>query len=214
MIFSDSLVAGNYTIAIIASQANFGISSHNEAADQPFLPFSEAYFNYEYVMMENRSRTKDTFFKKFQIQVEDQDITKNVVLDRIVAKLELNILDARPEVGYRLSFINEFLGYRFSDGTYVDGAEDASIGAAEVIREDSKFTAFILNTDPQRPIHMVIEAFGPDGALIAKKTIERVPFVKNKRTVMTGNMHSSVSAPGFQVTVNDAFDQDTIDVRF
>lgn len=213
--FTDSLATGNYTIVMIASQAEFGIGSYNEPAYQPFDPLAEAYFIYEYRFLENRSRTKDTFYKKFQLKVEDKELNQEVLLERIVAKAEINILDAKPDVGYRFSFINEFLGFRFSDNKYVDGTDDSELGAAGVVRDNTKFSAFILNTDPANPIDIVIEAFqGPGRVSIAKKTIENVPFVKNKRTVLTGNMHSGTTPLGFSVTVCDEFDQDTINVTF
>lgn len=68
---------------MIASQVEFGIGSYNVAASQPFLPFPEAYFIYEYRFLENRSRTKDTFCKKFQLKVEDKELNQEVLLERI-----------------------------------------------------------------------------------------------------------------------------------
>lgn len=214
--FADSLAAGNYTIVMIASQAVFGIGSYNEPAYQPFDPLDDAYFIYEYRFLENRSRTKDTFYKKFQLKVEDKDITQQVVLERLVAKAEINILDAKPHLAYRFQFINEFLGMRFEDNTYVGGADDTELGAAGVMRENTRFTSFILNTDPAMPLDIVIESYQPPNfrPVIATKTIKNVPFFKNKVTVITGNFHSATTSTGFSVSVNDEFDKDTINVKF
>lgn len=210
--FTDSLAAGDYTIVLVASQKEFGISSYNEAASQPFDPLSQAYFIYEYRFLENRSRTKDTFYKKFQLKVEDKDLQKQIVLERIVGKAEINILDAEGR-SYRFNFINEREGMHFLDDRLMGGTEDeAYFGASEVIQENSKFTAYILNTDPDRPIDIVIE--GLHNGVNVRKTIEKVPFYKNKRTILTGYMNPPGSSAGFNVTVNDEFDKDSINVGF
>jgi hypothetical protein len=214
--FSDSLANGNYTIVIIASQGEFGINSYNdEAAGLPVVPFADAAFIFKYVLMEDQSRTKDTFYKRFNLKVENEDLKQDVVLERLVAKAEINILDAKPELGYSFQFINEYLGYKFADSSYVAKANDSSDqSAAEITRENTKFTSFILNTSPSEPIDIIIEEYERPGTVIARKTIKQVPFFKNKVTVLTGNLHSGNTAAGFSVNVNDEFDKDTVNVSF
>lgn len=211
----DSLAAGEYTIVMIASQSNFSINNRNELVlDYTFSPFTEASFYYNRGL-DSWSRAKDTFYKKFSLTVEEKDSQHKVTLDRIVGKAEINILDSRPGTTFKFFFIGENEAFKFSDEQPFSEVDEIN---AEVHlptipgKEKLSYSKFIINT--ATPVDVIINVY-ENGALTATKTIKDVRFFKNKRTVLTGNIYAaSPPTTGFNVQVNDKFDEDTVVVKF
>ena len=211
----DSLESGEYTVVIVASKKEFSINNrNNEVLEHGFLPLSEASFYYNRGL-DSRSRAEDTFFKKFKITVSADDIQQNVVLDRIVGKAEIKILDSRPGTTYKFLFVNENEAYRFSTEQPFGATDDIDMetslptitGTANLL-----YSNFLINT--QTPVDVIINVY-EGGSLSATKTVEGVRFYKNKRTILTGNIYSSGAATtGFSITVNDEFDADSVEVTF
>jgi hypothetical protein len=210
----DSLASGEYTVVIIASKKEFSINNrNNEVLEYGFLPLAEATFYYNRGL-DSWSRAEDTFFKKFTITVSDDDSQQNVVLDRIVGKAEIKILDSRPGTTYKFLFVNENEAFRFSTELPFGGTDDVFMetslptitGTANLL-----YSKFLINT--QTPVDVIINVY-ESGALSATKTVEDVRFYKNKRTILTGNIYSNGTMTGFSVTVNDEFDADSVEVTF
>ena len=211
----DSLVAGEYTIVMIASKRTFSINNRGEQTlDYTFQPFDNASFYYNRGL-DSWSRADDTFFKKFTVTVENEDLQENVVLNRIVGKAEINITDSKPGTSYKFLFIEENEAFKFENeqpfGNTADVDDEEYIDAVDG-KANLSFSKFILNTST--PIDVIIKVY-EGGVLSASKTIEDVRFYKNKRTILTGNIYSPKSvSTGFTVTVNEAFDEDTEEVSF
>jgi hypothetical protein len=211
----DSLIAGEYTIVMVASKRLVSISNRGEQTlDYTFEPFNNAsfYFNRG---LDSWSRAEDTFFKKFTVTVGNSDLQQNTQLDRIVGKAEINIMDSKPGTTYKFLFVNENEAFKFSDeipfGNTDDVINEQYVGAVEG-KANLSYSKFILNT--VIPISVIIKVYEGE-TLSASKTIENVRFYKNKRTILTGNIYSDKSpSSAFSVTVNDEFDEETIDVSF
>lgn len=211
----DSLTAGEYTIVMVASKKEFSINNRNEnTLDYTFNLFAEASFYYNRGL-DSWSRAEDTFFKEFPVTVEEQDSQHNVILDRIVGKAEINILDSKPNTSYKFLFVNENEAFKFSNEKPFSSTSDldneeylqAVLGEANL-----SYSKFLLNTET--PLDVIIKVF-ENGELSATKTVEDVRFYKNKRTILTGNIYTQkANTTGFTVTVNDEFDADSVVVSF
>lgn len=214
---SDSLVAGNYTIVMIASQSNFSISNRNEfVLDYTFLPLSEASFYYNRGL-DSWSRATDTFFKKFSLTIVNKDSQHKATLDRIVGKAEINILDSKPGTIFKFLFVNENEAFRFSNEQPFGNTDDNFLDNEHLLpsipgKEKLSYSKFIINT--ATPVDVIIKVYENE-VLTASKTIKDVRFYKNKRTVLTGNIYAaSPATTGFNVQVNDKFDEGTVVVKF
>jgi len=211
----DSLATGEYTIVMVASKKLVSISNRGEQTlDYTFEPFNNAsfYFNRG---LDSWSRADDTFFKKFSVTVEDKDLQQKPVLDRIVGKAEVNILDSKPGTTYRFLFVNENEAFKFFDELpfgVTDDIDNEERLETVTGTADLTYSKFILNT--ATPVNLIIKVY-EGGTLSASKTIENLRFYKNKRTILTGNIYSAKSSStAFSVNVNDEFDEETIDVSF
>jgi hypothetical protein len=212
---NDTLVAGQYTIVMIASQTDYSINNRNEGVfEYSFAPLSEALFYYNRGL-DSWSRAEDTFFKKFNVTIKEPDSQHQATLDRIVGKAEINVLDSRPGTIFKFLFVNENEAFKFSDeqpfGNTFDIDLEDNLPAIEG-KTNLSYSKFILNTIA--PVDVIIKVY-ENGALSATKTVEGVRFYKNKRTILTGNIYSgSASSTGFSVKVNDQFDADSVNVSF
>lgn len=195
----DSLADGNYTVIIAASNTLLEINNRSSGLGYDFFNLQDAFFQY-HRGLESVYRTSDTYYQKLSITVSDKNMQKPISLDRVVGKIEINILDAKPDEQYKFRFENENDSFKFSDekpfGVLSDNIIPGYYGAS------SSF--FILNTET--PINVYISC-KVDGMTI-EKLIANVHVVKNKRTILTGNVHSPAkSTSGFNITVNDQFDE-------
>lgn len=212
----DTLAAGTYTIVMIASQSNYSISTRNEVVldDYPFLPLTEASFYYNRGL-DTWSRAKDTFFKRFSVTLENKDSQHKATLDRIVGKAEINILDSKPGTTFKFLFVNENEAFKFSNELpfgVTDDINNESNLPSIAGKEKLSYSKFIINT--ATPVNVIINVY-ENGTLSATKTIENVRFYKNKRTILTGNIYAaSPPTTGFNVQLNDKFDEDTVVVKF
>lgn len=211
----DSLPAGQYTIVMIASTQEYSINTRSETALRyVFDSFVGSSFYYDRGL-DSWSRAEDTFFKKFPLTVEEKDSQHNVVLERIVGKVEINVLDSKPGTAYKFLFVNENEAFRFSDEQPFGGTLDI-LNEENIQATDGKanlfYSKFLLNT--VSPVDVIINVYEND-VPTATKRIEGVRFYKNKRTILTGNIYTpKANTTGFTVTVNDEFDADSVVVAF
>lgn len=214
----DSLASGTHTIVVVASTVDFSINTPLE--DFKFNPFNDANFHFRRSGSVSVSRAGDTFFKKFQLQIEETGAEHNVILDRIIAKAEFNIVDSKQTTLFDILLKNENEAFQFSNekpfGQTDDAGNEEYTGGVVGGETNITFPEFVLNTET--PIDVTINAYASyedfqNGQVEASKTIRGVQFLKNKPFIFRGNIFSS-STTGFMVTVKDKFDADTGVVRF
>ncbi len=212
-VIKDSLSSGNYTIIMIASKEKISVNYRINELEYYFKPLNEAFFQYRRGLAPSPPRATDTFFKKFTLNVGNSEIEQNVILNRVVGKAELNILDAQPNMTFNIEYIGEGDSFRFQDEspfgyslydepynppTGYDPNYSGPLG--------QKFEKLLINTTT--PIKIIIR-YGD-----MTKTIDDVRIYKNKRTVISGNFFSTKTSNAFSVSLNDEFDTDTIKVNF
>jgi len=200
----DSLSAGTYTVIMAASNTFFEINRRTANFEFQFYPLNEAYLQYMRGA-DSYYRTSDTYFKKISITVSKENLQTPVVLDRIVGKIDLTILDAKADTKYRVIFENENEAYKFSNETPYG---DLSLFLPKDYKGPNT-SYFILNT--MTPV--TVRILYSEGDVKMEKKIVNVKVFKNKRTILTGNLHKAVNA-GFNVNVNNKFDDDATTVEF
>lgn len=220
---TDSLAAGTYTIVFAGAQTNFSINSRFEGlSGAQYLPFNDAYFNYDRGL-DSWSRASDSFFKKCTITVAEANTEKEVKLDRVVGKVEITILDAIPSNADHFSFlfINENEGFKFSTESGVGLTDDSEleeylltdIAPSEIGQRNYHFNKYIINTSS--PLDVIINCYDASNVLIASKTVENVQCFKNKRTLLKGNLFTTSSpSSSFTVAVNDEWDENVEEISF
>lgn len=221
---SDSLEAGKYTVVFVGAMTDISINNRsNDLLDLDFAPLTEASFYYTRGL-DSWPRASDTFFKKFTLNVGDEDIEQDVVMNRIVGKLEIKIKDKIPSNAhsFRFRFYNENEAFLFNTETpfgSANGDEDVPQSNSMVILKDSEkgepnftFSKLFINTTT--PITAIIDCFDDCGDLIATKTVNEVFLFKNKRTILSGNLFDTLSPQLFKIAVNVTWDSDSTVVNF
>jgi len=202
----DSLVAGNYTVVMAASNTLFEINNRSTGLGFEFYGLNDAYLQYVRGL-DSYYRTSDTYYKKFTLTVSKKDVQKPIVLDRIVGKLEINILDAKAGEKFQFHFENENDSFKFlNEKPFGELSENIFQGY-----RDALTSYLILNTET--PINVLISY--DENGIAKEKLITGVMVYKNKRTILKGKVHSSPkSTSGFDVSVNSQFDAEPIEVSF
>lgn len=214
-LIKDSLASGNYTVVIIASQQPFAINHWND--DQTFTyPLGKAFFHYDHSNAEYTTpKTKDTFYKKFNITVASSPINDIVILDRVVGKIQIKISDEKVNGDYRLWFPNETTGLYLETGSSDGGIEVNDFSQAEqnIVPGEAR-TFYILNTNTPMDVILVYRETHENGLIEdVRKVIKNVRVYKNKKTILTGKMHNSALVY-FNIIVNDEFDMETVNMEF
>jgi hypothetical protein len=202
----DSLIAGNYTVVIAASNTLFEINNRSTGLGFEFFDLNDAHFQYQRGL-DSYYRTSDTYYKKFALNVSKKDVQKPIVLDRIVGKVEINILDAKAGEKFQYQFENENDSFRFlTEKPFGELSESIFQGY-----QSASASYFILNTET--PINVLISY--EENGIATEKLITGVMVYKNKRTILKGNVHSSAkSTSGFDISVNSQFDEEPLEISF
>jgi len=215
----DSLATGDYTIVLMANKQ----TDNPLWNDNPHLPLATAgprfYSNF------SGFNPVDIFFKKFTFIVNDADtvVTTNLTLERILGKLEVNVLDAIPSTptGHTLyvTISPEITTFSFANGaaTIFEPSDSMWIGIGAVAT--GKYSKVVMNTEI--PFTVTVTDYDYLTNVTVKKTIPNVRCYKNKRTVLTGNIFDGevtnppAEAPGgFKISINDAWDPNDVNIDF
>ena len=196
-VISDQLSSGTYTVIILGTKSAPNISNDNNGECR------NVYTN-----------TYDSFYKKFTITVDKENITQNVVLSRIVSYLEVVITDAIPSNAKKivLNVENEYNNFWFfydevgCGGTNVVANIEKAVGATDIATTNFTLGSFILNT--KDPLVVNIRAYDADNKVIAEKKVTNITCIKNKKTILKGKLFDGITTPpsqSFSITVNDTF---------
>ena len=196
-VIADQLSSGTYTVIIL------GTKDAPNICDDVNGECRNVYTN-----------TYDSFYKKFTITVDKENITQNVVLDRIVSYLEAVITDAIPSNAKKIivNIENEYNNFWFfygedgCGGTKVIANIEKAVGTTDIGTTNFTLGSFVLNT--KDPLVVNIRAYDADNKVIAEKKVTNVACVKNKKIILKGKLFDGTTAPqsaSFSITVNDTF---------
>ena len=198
------LPVGNYIFIAVGSKSLFGINKYYRDNEVPILlPLSVANMQYwqpNPTMADKHYKTDDTFYAKSSVVSIDENQTINLILQRVVGKLEVLVEDV-PDFIVDVNF--EATGFTLKDQKTFGRIDDNA--GYEVSNANGPISIYILSTE--RPILIEISGGG------VRKTLS-VPIYRNKRTIVKGKLLVPNVSTGFNVTINDKWLVDTAVVHF
>lgn len=131
-------------------------------------------------------------------------VNLTATLNRIIACLQVVSTDGRTANVSKVRMTFSAGGKRFSPTTglaTVNTGSVSTVGNSATVGTSSTSTGYIFLTTDEQTMDVTIETLDADGNTIYTKTVEDVPFQRNRKTKLTGAMYTnpSVSASGFQV---------------
>lgn len=220
----DSLQPGGpYTIVMFASPFNVPFNGSDTLGNAgypdrkpPMWSLDSAFLSFNVVRW---YWAKEVFLKKFTVNINTDTIVAARALDRIVGKVEVNILDATANQGIDVSLDKESGVYFFNTGkisapyTDVDIPEQSPIIKPFVRVSATKFERFILNNTT--PLIATITAWDGSGHIMAQR---KVQFTNqwNKKVIITGKLFGPEIDPhfGFKVSLNTDWNADSTQIGF
>jgi hypothetical protein len=170
----NKLPAGNYVAVFVYSNTFFsrvyGLGGLSEV-----LNFNEVFLDTRPSVVSQTVAINDIFYKKLYFTVKKKDINENVILDRIVAGLEVTIQDTMPEAVARLELtVNDAAVFNFKN----DARESSVSKVKNFLPTDKILNAYVLGTGTRS---VKIRAYDSNGLVLKEKTVD-APFISNKVT--------------------------------
>jgi hypothetical protein len=200
----DSLPAGTYTVIMAAGQNGL----------QMVTGGGQTVLSYQGQTLLN-GIWGDTFEKTFQLTVTNGPVNQNVVLNRIVAKLEADFTDAIPANASRVTMnINQdYFNYNVNGGQLA--APDTvtysfPVPASAIGTKTFSISHVVLNTTT--PFSVILTAYDSSNKVIATHLVTNVTCHDNQRTILTGNFsnQSGNTNPGFSITLDPNWGTPTV----
>ena len=182
--FSLSLPMGTYTMVALAYYTN-------EYSVLTLTSPTEATFNV---------RAKETFAYTQPVTISNTNaVDISATLNRIVSMLTVKSSDGKTAdvTNVRMTFsvgdkdFNPTTGFALTNTGFANTVSNsASVGATS-----TSSTVLFLNSDEQN-IDVTIETLDADGAVLFSKTVNNVPFQRNRVTKLTGAMYTNEALSG------------------
>jgi hypothetical protein len=206
---TDSLPAGTYQIAIIAGKQGLAINSYGFTAGANF-----GYGGYFW---------QDTFWDEFTLTVSSASISQNVTLNRVVGKLEVQILDNIPANADSLSVtINpEILSKQVDGGINNASTPTAPSTITVAIPASAKgqpnltFDRLVGDTQDINTVTITCKDAGNN--TLGTTTVSNVVFTNNTKTVLSGKLFGSSgnsNSQSFTVSVDTTWNSTPSHIGF
>ena len=187
--FDCSLPMGSYTMVVIArgySEGDvFTLTSPTEAAY-------------------TGDRARETFSATQAVNISNTDaVDISTTLNRVIAKLQVistdnktaNASSVRTTFAAGSKAFNPTTGLATTNTGFVN---TVSISAAE--GKTSSTTSYLFLSSDEQTMDVTIDVLDVDGAVLFTKTVQNVPFKRNRLTKLTGSMYTNNSvSTSFQV---------------
>lgn len=194
-IITESLTPGSYSILFYALGKGNGSCSFVNAST----------FNYDSYFTH---KDKEAFYYTGEITVESSSKTFDVELSRKSGLLRINITDdvlsTVSKVEY--SFSDSYRWYPKNSGSYNDTyTYQATItdGKLDVFDYYFSFPEVL----PSQNVTVKILVYDTDNKLLGERSVT-VPIYINKRTIISGELFSTISDKNISITINDIWDDD------
>jgi hypothetical protein len=212
---ADNLPAGTYTIVMAGAAGdkvfanavgdNLRCSALSLLSSPAGLPTTTLNSTYIY----NQGGTwDDTFFSKFQITVTGNS-NQAVTLNRIVGKLEIDILDALPvnAAWVTISISPEATKYLYSNEQLFFPTQNASSGTSTTVPASAigttHFSPSMIVANTVKPFKVNITCYDASGSVIATAAVDDVICQVNTRTILSGKLFDNiVNNNQFSVSLN------------
>lgn len=191
----NTLPQGNYVAVFVNSNTFFsrvyGLGGTVEGSN-----FNDAFFDTRLSVAAQSGAINDIFYKKVYFTVSNKDLNQTVLLDRIVAGLEVVIEDQVPSTVSRLELtINDAAVFRFKTDS-----RDPGVNKIKNFSTTEKLSAFVLGLGART---VTIKAYNDAGAIIKEKQLNGT-FYANKKTTFSGKLFTE--SVGFSASVNPEWD--------
>lgn len=198
-LITDSLQSGTYTIVIAAGKA--GLQGTPNGSGVTIAQSNITYGGIDW---------QDTFFKEFTISVGGSDINQTVLLNRIVTKLELNLLDAIPSNANTivLGVYPEFPQYQFNNPNPA-GTSDTLFTTIDIpagAKGKTGFTYDKILGNQLALFSISVVCKDISGHVIGSAHASNVQCDANEKTILSGDLFSSpATGQSFTVKVDTAW---------
>lgn len=184
--FSLSLPYGSYTMQVMGYGSEYPVTLNSKTS----VSFGE-------------EKSRETFVYTQEVEVEDATpLNLNATLNRIVTRLSLQSTDGRPAnaTQIRVTFekggkgFNPMTGRATSDAGFVN----LLVPTTAVDATTNSLTNFFLVSD-EETMDITIETLDAADNVLFSKTVENVPFKRNRATILRGSIYSSASSASFSL---------------
>ena len=212
-LLKDNLVAGTYTIVFFGGYKTLYCGKNT-------LQYDVA--SYQGTTIPVDPVKFDTFYKKISLTVTNADSNQDITLDRIVAKLIINVEDAIPAGATKLTAsISPVFKYLWVNGTVPTSPPvDSEIGyitlPLAVTGGSTNNSVSTLLYTAAIHFNVTLDCTDATGKSYAHKVIPDISTEPNKVTLLTGNLFGTTSTHGnaFHITINPDWNTTTIDIPY
>jgi hypothetical protein len=214
------LAPGSYHVSVVGGR--YPNASRTDVGNLIVNPDTADQFVYQTLYFQRKLSFDDTFRKSMDITVGNTDSSYNMILDRIVAQVEVNIQDAIPANAKSIyvTIVNDHYILK------ADGTSEGPTGQVIInfqINNDititpsagstnTKIFRTVLNT--QSAMTVKITCYDSNHNIIAYRTIDNVTCQPNHTTLLTGNLFTNSSGGGVGVSYNAAWNVQTLNYAF
>jgi hypothetical protein len=187
--FSLSLPMGSYTMVVLA----YG---KNGDDDLVLTSSTEAAYT--------GSHTRETFATTQAVNINSTNsVNLSATLNRIIAKLQVVSTDGRAAnaTNVRMSFAAGGKSFNPTTGlATIDTGFVNTVGISASAGSTSSAISYLFLATDEQTMDVTIETLDEDGAVLFSKTVENVPFKRNRVTRLSGAMYTNSSVSGgFQI---------------
>ena len=189
--FSTSLSIGSYTMVVVANGGNNTITLTS--------PTSATY---------GEGSVRDTFVATQAVNITSSSTNNlSATLDRVVSALAVESTDERPASVTQMRFSYSAGGKSFSPTSGLATSNSGFVDVIGFISEPNNKTtigSYLFLSADNQTMNVTIETLDADNNVLFTKTINDVPFLRNRVTKLTGAIYStaSVSASSFLVNTD------------
>ena len=188
--FTLSLPMGNYTMVVIGHGLNDG-----EPAVTLTSPTEATFGEYP---------ARETFATTQTVNIASTSaVNLSATLDRIIAKLRVVSTDGRTANAANVRMTMSAGGKSFNPTTglaITNGGFSNAVNISAAAGSTSSSISYLFLTTDEQTMDVTIETLDEDGAVLFSKTVNNVPFKRNRVTNLTGTMYTNNSVSGaFQV---------------
>lgn len=150
---------------------------------------------------------RETFAATQEVNVTNTTaLNLSATLDRIVAQLRVISTDNRTANVEKVRMTFAAGGKQFSPTTglaTVNTGSVSTVSAGVAVGERSGSIGYVFLATDEQTMDVTIETLDAQGNTIFSKTVENVPFQRNRKTKLTGAIYSASAAAGsFQVNTD------------
>lgn len=187
--FSLSLPMGSYTMVVLA----YG---KNGDDDLVLTSSTEAAYT--------GSHTRETFATTQAVNINSTNsVNLSATLNRIIAKLQVVSTDGRAAnaTNVRMSFAAGGKSFNPTTGlATIDTGFVNTVGISASAGSTSSAISYLFLATDEQTMDVTIETLDEDGAVLFSKTVDSVPFKRNRVTRLSGAMYTNSSVSGgFQI---------------